>query len=51
MDLIDKIRLLEDTSCAKKLGKAAYDNYWNSPVTIDKHVNNLEFVYNDILNG
>lgn len=51
VDLIKKIRLLEDTSYAKRLGKAAYDNYWNSPFTIDKHVNNLEFVYNDILNG
>ncbi|PQP33253.1 glycosyl transferase family 1 [Desulfobacteraceae bacterium SEEP-SAG10] len=50
MELINKINLLEDTSYAKKLGKAAYENYWNSPFTIDRHVNNLEFVYNDILN-
>lgn len=49
-DLMKKIMLLSnDPALALRLGQAAYDNYWENPSTLDKHVQELIKCYQKVL--
>jgi len=49
-DLIEKMTILEETALAQKIGEKAFEIYWDDPFTVEKHVNGLLSVYNEILN-
>lgn len=48
-DLCHKLNILMDKYTAKRMGKAAYDKYWQSPCSMDEHIDQLESCYMDIL--
>lgn len=48
-DLLKKIDLLKDDDFVKKLGIAAYNNYWQKPLLPDKYIRNLINMFNEIL--
>lgn len=49
-DLRQKLRSLrDDDACAARLGRNAYARYWDSPYTIEKHINSLLRVYGGML--
>jgi len=48
-DLTRKIQMLFDDELVKYLGQKAYERYWNSPKTVENHVEQLLNVYQDIL--
>jgi glycosyltransferase involved in cell wall biosynthesis len=48
-DLIEKMNILNTPDKAKKMGQKAYDVFWSNPPTMEKHVEELEKVYKDIL--
>ena len=51
-DLRDKLRFLhERPELAARMGRAAYERFWANPPTVDRHVVELEAVYNMILGG
>ncbi len=50
-DLRQKLRSLRDDNVlAANLGRNAYDHYWNSPHTIERHTSALLRVYGEMLN-
>jgi len=49
-DLCNKIRILRDrTDVARNMGQEAYRRYWRQPATLQKHIRDLETVYEVIL--
>jgi glycosyltransferase involved in cell wall biosynthesis len=48
-DLIKKMNMLRDDDLVRSLGRSAYEKYWNSPFSIERHVANLLDVYRHIL--
>ncbi len=49
-DLKDKVdRLQRNPGLAAALGKAAFDRYWQEPPTLQRHVRELELVYDQVL--
>jgi glycosyltransferase involved in cell wall biosynthesis len=40
---------LQDDQLVRRLGRAAYVNYWNSPRSLEHHVADLEEVYAQVL--
>ena len=40
---------LKDDDLVNRLGRCAYDNYWASAPTLDKYINSLEALYDDLL--
>ena len=49
-DLSDKLRaVMADPELAARLGRAAYDAFWTSPPTLERHTERLETVYESIL--
>jgi glycosyltransferase involved in cell wall biosynthesis len=50
-DLLKKLRILQDHETARKMGQAAYQKYWANPLTVEKHLAQLEICYQDILSG
>ena len=48
-DLTNKIKMLQDSSIASRMGRAAYDRYWESPWTMARHLSALETCYEHVL--
>jgi glycosyltransferase involved in cell wall biosynthesis len=49
-DLSSKIaQLMESPELAARMGRAAYEQFWSSPPTLDRHARDLEAVYESIL--
>jgi len=48
-DLADKIRCLKDPAVAAQLGQTAHKRYWANPHTVDRHIQDLESVYRNML--
>ncbi|MEO0278065.1 MAG: glycosyltransferase family 4 protein [candidate division WOR-3 bacterium] len=48
-DLIMKIQVLQNPDIAKKMGQMAYERYWQNPLTIDRHISQLEECYKKVL--
>jgi glycosyltransferase involved in cell wall biosynthesis len=48
-DLIEKMRQMSDPEFAKRMGKVAYEDYWSSPCTLERHIKELECCYSRIL--
>jgi glycosyltransferase involved in cell wall biosynthesis len=48
-DLCRKLSMLMDKYTAERMGKAAYETYWQSPCSMDRHIDQLEICYRDIL--
>ncbi len=44
-ELTEKIVQLNDPETASRMGKAAYERYWDAPSTVENHVAQLEQVY------
>jgi glycosyltransferase involved in cell wall biosynthesis len=40
---------LKDDDLVSRLGQCAYESYWASAPTLDKHINSLEALYDDLL--
>ncbi len=49
-DLERKMAIMRDGECVARMGLAAYAHYWRRPRTIERHVQELEEVYEKILN-
>ena len=49
--LIRQLSMLNDEDLVSTMGLAAYESYWNSPSTMNKHVISLEKAYADILSS
>jgi len=47
-DLCRKIRMLEDADFTERLGRQAFDQYWRSPTTLGKHVDELMDIYDQV---
>jgi len=45
------IKLDVDDILVAKMGVMSYDNYWNNPSTLEKHVDNLISCYQDVIKG
>jgi len=50
-DLLEKMKMLLDDKYVEKLGLNAYTKYWSSPMTIEKHVQQLELCYKQVLSN
>jgi len=49
-DLKEKLdRLTRDPELAAAMGKAAYQRFWDDPPTLERHVGELEKVYQQVL--
>jgi glycosyltransferase involved in cell wall biosynthesis len=48
-DLTQKMAILQDPQVAACMGLAAYEHYWADPLTPERHVENLERVYAQML--
>jgi len=48
-DLLKKMKQLENTAFANKLGENAYNLYWKNPFSIERHVKKLINIYKYIL--
>lgn len=51
-DLADLVKVMQQMlaqGVAERMGKAAYDAYWSSPCTIERHIEQLELCYDYIL--
>ena len=48
-DLAEKIGLLVDDARVSAVGQRAYNQYWENPMTLDRHVDELEVVYQRML--
>ena len=44
-DLLEKMRSLQESDLASKLGRSAYERYWKNPCTVKIHVAKLEECY------
>jgi glycosyltransferase involved in cell wall biosynthesis len=51
VDLAEKIMMLKDPKLAEHLGRQAYEKYWASPYTIDKHTSTLVNIYWEVLSN
>lgn len=40
---------LKDDAVAAQMGRAAYDRYWANPLTLDRHLDRIEAVYDAVL--
>lgn len=40
---------LNDDALAARMGRAAYDRYWANPLTLDRHLDRIEAVYDAVL--
>ena len=47
--LADRITRLKDDALVARLGRAAYDDYWASAPTLEKHIEGLESIYSAVL--
>ena len=43
-----KMASLEDVRLARRMGKFAYERFWDRPPTLDRHLNELELVYEEV---
>ncbi len=50
-DLVKVMQMMSVQGVAERMGKAAYDIYWSSPFTIERHVGQLELCYSSILSA
>ena len=50
-DLCDKIEAMKDAAIVARCGQVAYEQYWESPATVDRHVDELERVYQTIISN
>lgn len=48
-DLASKLRELSKDQVAESMGRAAYERYWKSPLTIERHIDRLEHIYRGML--
>jgi len=48
-DLVNVMQKMLAQGVAEQMGKAAYDAYWSSPCTIERHLAQLELCYGSIL--
>lgn len=48
-DLKEKIKIMMDNDLIETYGKNAYENYWENDFSLENHINELEKVYEDIL--
>jgi glycosyltransferase involved in cell wall biosynthesis len=48
-DLTAGVERLSDPDFAARLGRMAYERYWSAPPDLERHVHDLEGVYQDIL--
>jgi glycosyltransferase involved in cell wall biosynthesis len=48
-DLKEKMTVLQDRKTASRMGRAAYDRYWEAPYTLSRHIATLERCYHSIL--
>jgi len=48
-DLKRKMAILQDPKTAARMGQAAYDRYWQTPFTLEKHLDMLESCYQAVL--
>lgn len=49
-DLCRKVTtMVEDPALAARMGRAAYQQFWSSPPTLDRHAERLESVYESVL--
>lgn len=48
-DLTKKLQLLADDARVSTVGQGAYNRYWENPTTLDRHVDELEVVYQRML--
>jgi glycosyltransferase involved in cell wall biosynthesis len=48
-DLIRQMRRMQDDALVQRMGEAAYNRYWANPATADRHVAQLERIYDEIL--
>lgn len=48
-DLAAQLNILTDARRAAEMGRAAYERYWQRPPTIDRHIEQLERTYRQIL--
>ncbi|HWG03574.1 MAG TPA: glycosyltransferase family 4 protein [Beijerinckiaceae bacterium] len=45
------LRSLEDDPTAERMTRAAYENYWADPLTVDRHLDAIEALYGQLLGG
>ncbi len=50
-DLVRQIRRCADGQIVQAMGTAAYKRYWAAPATVERHVLELERVYDDVCKG
>lgn len=50
-DLCEKMQKLMDPSYAARLGRQAYEKYWNDPWSIEKHTQKLLGIYESVFNS
>jgi glycosyltransferase involved in cell wall biosynthesis len=50
-DLAAKMRRMQTPGAAERMGRAAYERYWSSPRTLERHVMGLEACYREILDA
>jgi glycosyltransferase involved in cell wall biosynthesis len=50
-DLIRQLRRMQNDDAVQKMGQAAYNRYWANPATVDRHVLQLQTIYEAILNA
>lgn len=48
-DLREKLLTLADPELASRMGRAAYEQYWSNPLTLEKHLDSLEEHYRSLL--
>lgn len=48
-DLEDKLTQLRDNEFVDRLSRNAYDDYWNSPCTLESHLDGLTEIYDTML--
>ena len=48
-DLVRQMRRMQDDDAVQQMGEAAYSRYWADPASIDRHVEQLERIYAQIL--
>jgi glycosyltransferase involved in cell wall biosynthesis len=48
-DLVRKMQTMSDSATAAAFGKAAYERYWGNPMTVQRHVDELERLFSRYL--
>jgi hypothetical protein len=43
------MRRMQTPGVAERMGRAAYERYWRSPRTLERHVEGLEACYQEVL--